>query len=815
MKIFRRLAAFGKGKKKHTHIAYISPDEGSGLVSLNEDHTHEVFYEPPMPAQLDEMGNILVPEIPGRWVVSPGPDGHVHALEEIRAQVKEKKEDDEELLKLVYGLADAAITREAKSLEKGRESEDFYTGKHWDDATKDKLASLDRACLTINLIQKNIDTLCGFQREQRADIKYLPMEGGDQRVADLLNVVVKHITERCYFDREEAETFLDQVVVGRGNFNIYVDFSSDLRGRIVIEKFPWDEVFFGPHEKADLSDCEYLVKSKWFSKEKIKQLWPKKAEEIDGRFSQLEMTSGTDGIQFLHDNYRKSNDWAPVTLGGSYPLLDIARKEIRVLELWQKVYKTVDVITDPSNDVYESAEGWKAEDIESVKTIPGLFVIPRQVTRMRIVKCAGGGVLSDENPADLPEDDFFIVPVYAHKRGEEFWGKVEIAKDPQREINKRHSQAVDVMNKMASYVWFTDETTFPDREEERFQNYASMPGAVFKVNDTNRLPARVEGVKFPGEIVQLMEVGHARLDEIMHVAVESQGERESAQSLLQRQKMRMVGNEYLFDNLSFAKRKIGRLLLKLIQRYWPPERIARLVLSQATKNPDMMMGGQPVADFTEEDIITLLKTTDLGEYDVVVTEASFSPTARLANFLLLSDLAKSGLPIPPESLINLADIPDGEKQKLMSQMAQQQEAMASAESEKSQTEINKTLIGQGIIPPSVQEQLGQQSPQAQMQGQIPMDDTFSPPSGGVGEAAPEQIQAPQQQQGSSQSPNYELLFAVQQIVESINRQQPSVPPININVDASKPKRQQGRILRDEMGNAIVDVQEVPEPPELL
>jgi hypothetical protein len=107
----------------------------------------------------------------------------------------------------------------------------------------------------------------------------------------------------------------------------------------------------------------------------------------------------------------------------------------------------------------------------------------------------------------------------------------------------------------------------------------------------------------------------------------------------------------------------------------------------------------------------MLVTTDLDQYDVEVTESAWSPTMRLSTFMLLSDLAKSGQPIPPEALLEFADMPAEVRNRLVQQMAQQGQAQADAEQAKADAEIQKTLIAQGQIPPAVQQKFLIQQPQ--------------------------------------------------------------------------------------------------------
>lgn len=710
MKILKKLSKAGYGRGVHSHIAYVDEEGGLALCSTDAGHTHEIVFQPPTEPQVDESGNVISPPSPGGFVVLPALDGHTHQLEDYISKPKSIKEDDAQILSDVRELFATARELEGESLKKAKESEDFYSGKHWDEQEKLRLESLSRAAVTINKIEKSVDQICGTQRKERTDIKYIPQEGGDQRVADLLNVVSKHILNRCFFPREESAVFEDAVITGRGLFNVYVRFDQDLRGDIVVEKFPYADVVFGPHEKLDLSDCEYLCKHRWFSKAKLKQLWPDKADDIDTDYENYIL--GEPHTQYQTDQYAHSDNKTPVQLAGGDPLVDLAKKEYRVIECWRKVYTKGSVIANAAENFYFNATDWESKDLKSVRTLPGFFVVEQNITRFRVTKVAGGVVLSDEYPAELPVDDFFVVPVYAKKRGYQFWGKVESAKDAQKYINKQYSLALDIGNKMSAYGWFFDSSTFPDNEKQKFLRQASSPGFMVELNDVGRQPQKVEGSKFPAELIQLMQVGEGHVVDQMNVITDTNGANESGSMFAQRHNQRLVGSEFLFDNLSFAKQKLGRLLVKLIQKYYSADRIIRIVRNVASKQP-VEMGGQDSTEFTDDEIAALLQTSDLDSYDVEVTESSWSPSMRLSTFMLLSELASNGQPIPPEALFEFADMPAEVRQKLTTMMQQQQSGMAQAEQAKADAEIQKTLIAQGQIPPEVAQRFLTQQPQEQ------------------------------------------------------------------------------------------------------
>lgn len=699
--------------EKHYHIAYVKEVEAPASSSYGNP---PISAASPTPTT-QVMG--LTTQVKGHsHSITDGQvevvDGHTHTLEPYPVKEISKKQRDADVVEDVLRLYKEAKSLEGESILKAHESENFVNGTgQWEKAEVDDLKSKQRAALTINELEPKIDLLSGYQRQNRTDWKFLPVEDGDSTVSDVLNVVVKNVAEQCNYDHEETKTFEDQTIVGRGLFNLFVDYDKDMRGDIIVEKFPWDAVVFGAHEKFDLSDCEYLIKHKWYSEAKIKQMWPDKADELTKEFDLYQDTPATPSHQIRGgDQYADTSSAVevPTVSTPSMEFVDIARKEYRVLECWRKVYERNRIVVNVEDDFYFNAKGWADKDIESVKALGDFSIIDRVTMRMRVSKIASKILLDDDTP-DLVYNNFHIFPVYAKKRGKMWWGKIEPVKDMQREINKRHSQSVDILNKVSAYGWFYDDNTFrTPQDAEKFRTTSASPGFAVKVADMSHLPERVEGVRFPSEIVQLESLASQKLREVMGINMELEGmggQRASGTAILERKKQALVGNEFLFDNLAMVKRNLGRAIVAYIGKLYNADRLLRIVKNQDKRQP-VALNNQPVGGMDDaqlEAVKKILDTADLTEYDVVVSDSPFSASMRQANFAVWLELAKTRPEVPTEFLIELSDLPDKEKFKEM--LDAQMQAKQAQEDKKYQTEITKTAMAKDLPMP----QSGMMSPQ--------------------------------------------------------------------------------------------------------
>lgn len=721
----------GKDKHKHYHMVFLINNE-SGITAVSDDHTHEVLFN--------------INTTPPQWEIGPGgDDGHTHAVIDLELVEPEIGGTDKEEVETVHLLRKEAKSADGDSYKDALESEEFYNGSgQWDKDVKIKLEGQKRAALTINEIEAKIDILLGHQKQNRTDIKFLPVEGGDTAVADILNILTKNVLEQNDYLFEESDIFEDECVAGRGIFNTFIDRDNNIEGDIIVEHFPWKDVYFGPHNRRNASDCEYLCKERWYSKAHVKQLWPKKATEINEAFNTIDLQKElTETAEFTGDKYEPPNA-IPLILsenGNASEHVDIARKTLKVIECLKKEYIQVSVIVgEPFNFVFDG-EGLPEKDIKQIETIPGLIIRKRNTQRIRSTIITNRILLDNSHLEDINELPMF--PVYAKKRGNKWWGKVENAKDLQREINKRHSQSVDVVNKAAAYGFYYDDDTFVDNKDaEAFKNGAMSPGFVTKVKNADKPPTKEEGIKFPSELANMMNISRAAMDRIMNINPELQGLKSNVTSgvaIMQRKQSGLMGNEYLFDSLSMGKRRLGKLLVKYYQNIYTTERIVRIIENKAVSaaNNDVTVGGLPVVAngeptfrvptpgpeaqstqpvipgqqgqqqvppqqqeqppeeriaYSIEDIETLLNENDLTKYDVVVSESQYNPTTQLANFTMLGELAKQGMPIPPIEIIKVSPLPENTKTSIIKGLAASQAQAAQADQQKNQTEIDKTLI---------------------------------------------------------------------------------------------------------------------------
>jgi hypothetical protein len=695
MKFFE--ASKPKVGKKHVHVVYVNEKTGVYEVSEANGHRH----------------NVILQE-DGSFIVEPDPmDGHFHeTLREIEHVYPKRPEaSDDEVVSRLYKFAKSATEWAKISLKKAKSSDKMYKGDQWEDGEKKGLEADGRAALVINMIERYIDDLVGYQRQQRTDPVALPIGESDQILCDIANELIKVILYQNSFEFTESGVFEDGCICGVGAFGVEVSQKDDIRGDLRIKRWPYDQVFYGEHLETDLEDCEFLIKTQRWSIDKLKAKHKAKIDDLESTAKLLEDKLGdeldTDGTQHSGDEYIHDEDVRiPYMVGDNY-VYNKARKEVLVVELEEKIYIPVTVIYDAVAEETLTTYGWSDAHLKQISTIANLYTIDKEIQKMRIVRTAGSVLLLDDYIADIPDDDFTIVPFYAKKRGSDFWGKVESGKDAQKEFNKRVSQSVDVVNFASLYGIVYDENTFTSTTEEtRFKESGNKPGFITKVADIRNKPELFQGIKLPSEIMAVADTSEARLERMMSVdATRFAGANTSAYAIQQARESALVGNEYLFMNMKRSKKNLIKKAIAYIQKYYSAKRIYR-ILSEQNKREPIQLGQQSFEKYPPEEIIGFLENSDMTKIDIVIDETSWSPTQRAATLNVIQELAKSGFPVPPQMIPELLNVPKTYKDGMLQTIMQQQESEAASAEGTQDTEVVKSLIGQGQIPPKVLEKYG-------------------------------------------------------------------------------------------------------------
>jgi len=524
----------------------------------------------------------------------------------------------------------------AKDLE---EDFRFYEGDQWDPKDVETLKGQGRPALSFNRIKPQIDLTTGVQEEQKIDIKVIGRTKEDTPVADGLSQLIKFICDQNDFDMRQGDLFQDGVICGRGWISVDQDFDDDwIDGKTLIRTADPREIRIPKNRERDISDCDWILQIRSFSREKVKQLWPEAAENLQAAFHVTDAVAGgstTPPTTSAFPGYGKASD-AKTVATGEIPAPDSVEVIAAQWKEWKQRKFLLDTMTRDIKPVEDEAAA-----TEAILTVPTLKLLTKRVAEIHYARVCSGVLL--ESGLTPHEDSFYsLVPFFAYRGRKKDYGIVKNLKDPQREANKRRSQLLHIINTSANAGWITDDEDLANELEEK----SSTPGFV-AVKTKASTYERIQPQTMPVGILRMEEEAKDDMKAISGINADLLGMREATQSgvaidLRMRQGLTIIGR--VFSNFRYALKQVTRLIISRIVQYMPAEEMARIL------GPEV----QP-------DVIAKIKSKEVLKYDVVIAQSPSTPSIRISNFIMMMDLKKAGVPIPDEILIDISDLPQKEK----------------------------------------------------------------------------------------------------------------------------------------------------------
>lgn len=537
--------------------------------------------------------------------------------------------------------------------KRAKEATDFVLpNKQWDSAT---IAALDRdkkPHLTINKIFPVVYFLSGYQRQNKFDIVMSNKKGSSAMDAKILSSCIKGITDDDDAQYEISDWFLTGCIKGLSWLGGYVDYSDDpINGDLKLESLNPYDIYPDPNsQKYGMQDAGYLFKKLWMSTDELRAAFPGKIAEINA----TEITNGDDIQHSEGDEYR---DVTERTLMMSH------NDKIRVKECWYLKDKLVSYIHNPETGEVVEHQGTDAE-VKSIATIiQDVRVVKRNKKILCLATTIGGTTLQDiENPIGKINKIPFI-PFYAYRIDQDIFGVVDQLMDVQREVNKRRSQALHVVNTMTNNLWLLPDSAGLDEDE--FAKKVSKVGGVVKykgpAQPQNVGPTGAQGAQIASYSAEAAE---ADIKEISGINADlmgyNSGKQEPGIVLQLRQSQGAVLIEPVMDNFRYSNRLLGSLLVDFVQKsgLYSPDEIVKITDEQGAE--------------VEASVAEILKDNGMKKYKVGISFQKSAPTLRMVDFMKLTELVKMGVPIPPDVLVEASDIPYKEKilQRMKEMMAQ-------------------------------------------------------------------------------------------------------------------------------------------------
>lgn len=627
----------------------------------------------------------------------------------------------------------AAVDKSKDWRSEAREDYEFIAGKQWLDQDKDALNEKGIPAITINKIKPQINVLSGYQRLNRYDIDFLPRTSDDQDLCDVRKGITKYVMDECGYDTEESQVFLDGAVGGIGWFEVSYQWDYDtMDGEAkIVRESPFNMYVDPEARKNDFSDAKFICRAKWADKEELCLVYPEHEEEIKEQSRMYD----TDEQEY----------------SSAEPLwYQRETKKIRIVEMWYK-QKTRESYLFMSDGTRILKSEFKMEMLLNGLTVVKEMSIP--IDKVKLCVFFDNVELEHvDSPYEHGEFPFVPFCVYNFGEGDIPAGVVRDLKDPQREINKRRSQALHILNTQSNSGWMYEEDAMSPDQEVHLKNRGSIPGVTIKVQPNALSSGKIRELNPgnpPAALLQSAAQSEEDIPAISGINEALMGtdipNSASGRAIELKQKQAITHISPMFDSLRKAKKKIVYLLWGkrgrkgIIPQYYTESKCYRIVGKNG--KPEFINVNQPtmINDPIQGVIQTTLNDLSQGEFDIVIADTPATATQRISQFWSLVDaVQKLGIPgdMVFDILIDLSDIPDKEDIKQRWQQRQQAQQEAQAQQVQNQAKISESIAFKdaplfiqfcmaakaGLIPQQLADIVTQQAMQQmglpQMQGQM-------------------------------------------------------------------------------------------------
>ena len=621
---------------------------------------------------------------------------------------------------------------------------DFLEGKQWSAQELREYAEDGRPTLTLNKIAPLIRLVLGYHRNNRVDAKFLPTQdqASTEQTAALLTKIAKQISMSCNEPYTDTEVFLDGLTCGRGYYDWRLGFESNDFGDIFARAK--DPFTIRPDPDADTYDPDdpfsvgwgYFFDCRWVNIDEIEFHFGKnvsmlidpliRSSSYRGGVPSSVMDVISEVTPWRTFSGQEDMAWSNNTSVESYiaNAIDPLRKNVRLTECQHKIRvmqrNIVDLETGDREPIPEHFTpeqvnkilAWSAEQYASRGQQSPLRVEWRPTLRVRWTAMVGDIIIYDNWS---PYESFTIVPFFPYWRRGKTKGAIDDLIDPQREVNKRRSSQIDILERIAHSGWIYHADSMTEDEKEKLEIHGAASGINLEYRGSPDMrPERIQPGAMPNAMKELEAAATLDLKEIAGINDSALGQVDRVQSgraIEARQRQSILGIESYMDNMRRTKMMCGRKKLEMIQNHMTEPRIFKIE-GQNSQWSNLLVNQRMVTGEIMNDVT-------IGKYDVAVDETSLSATWLNAQFEEMMALVEKGiLPIPlvQDIMIDLSSAPQKELIKIR---------------------LNAFMKAQGIITPD--------EIQAAVASGQPINPAALPPPQGFG-APPKGPQQPQPNQ---------------------------------------------------------------------
>lgn len=546
-------------------------------------------------------------------------------------------ENEHDFLEHIRTTFDKDVEADEQNRREAIEDARFVAGEQWDAAVRQKRAAANKPTLTINRLPAYVSQLVGNRRLNDTGISVLPDAGGDKKVAQIREGLIRSIQKISRAQYAYDKAFEQQVIGGLGNFQVHLDYAHDdvFEQDIRIAAIPnplsvvWDRSSVDPTG----ADAEHVFVVDTIPRNEFKRRYPDaQAGEWNADLAQSRHGYGdtADGVQVL-------SFWR-------------MRSEKRTVALLKNgsVEDVTDIEPEKWFDLVQAGAGGE----------PLVREVQRKYAQMYL--CSNHDLLA--GPYDLPVQrvPVFRVPGWELLiEGDRIrWGLVRFLRDPQRLHNYWRSTIAEKLVGAPKAKWLAADTAVEGREQQwRDSHLSDDPLLVWNAN-SGAPPQRQAPIDMEGALIQ--EAGLASQDirdvsNIHEANLGMQSNEVSGKAIMARQRVGEVGSVIYQDNLNAAIEEAGRVINSLIPIVYDTPRTIKVL----------------GADMVSEKLVRVNDPNDpqstditIGKYNVSVTTGPSYTTRRVEareEMMSMVNAMPQAMQVAADKIVEAQDWPGAEE----------------------------------------------------------------------------------------------------------------------------------------------------------
>ena len=509
-----------------------------------------------------------------------------------------------------------------------------------------------RNVISLNRVRRIPNMISGRQRQDRKSITVVPIENGDQETADQLAKIIMWISKNEGMLETVSDAFHGALITGMNLLQVWIDYNDDpISGDIRIDNCPYNSFIIDPFfKKADLSDCNGILKRSYLSLEECMSLLPDYRDE-------LQMLSN-----------KKGDD-------GKFPYMPETktRHSNNLLTYDEFYYRTTrdrKIVIDSEENISIEWTGTDDDLEEYLSMYPEIIAETQTITTVNLTLIVNGVVVYDGKNL-LGIDKYPFIPIFAYYRPESddmcnrLQGVVRGLRDAQFLYNRLKANENNLLESQISSGIIVKENALANFDDV----FKKDTGQVLVLKATANMSDIIfkDPPNIPSSSFQLSQSMADELTQISGINEELLGSAtdDKAGILSQlRQGASLVTLKPLFDHLDRSQKLLGTIIIRTIQENFSIGKVKRIIAEE------------PTQEFYNK---------VFSKYDAAVEDGINTTTQRQYQLAQLLHYREVGIPIPDESMIEALTVQD--KTKLIEAMQREKEEKAQIEQIQLQSEL--------------------------------------------------------------------------------------------------------------------------------